>query len=241
MRRRGPVKDRIVFPLDVVQRPAQVPRQTTHEIAPRTAPTHRPHARYRLGQAAGNEKIEHLEVNIDIEGEAVPRNAPPHRNTDCRHLALRRPDAGETCSKEDLQPLFDESAGERPFESAQIAPRRNPAAAQVDDRVADDLPRPMIGRATAAIRVDESHAAALELGRRNSYLSLPPTAAHSHHRWVLQQEQLIGATRSHGTRRRALQRAGIRIALPAEATNAQLGHRVTDRRGTHRLQNDAPS
>ena len=98
---------------------AQVMRQAAHEIAPKTSPPQRLHARHRLGQAAGNDEIEHIEVDVDIEGEAMPRNAPPHGDTDCRNLARRRPDAGQACSHKDLQPLIDESTRKRYLEAAQ--------------------------------------------------------------------------------------------------------------------------
>jgi len=99
----------------------------------------------------------------------------------------------------------------------------------------------MIRCATATIRLDESHPAAPELDVRNPQLLAAPVATYRHHGWVLEKEQLIGPTRRHCARRLALQHAGIGIAPPAEATKAKSGRRVTDRRGAHRLHNDAPS
>jgi hypothetical protein len=57
-------------------------RQAPRQVTTMAAPLQSPQARHWLGQTAGNDEIEHVQINVDIESKAMSRDALAHRDAD---------------------------------------------------------------------------------------------------------------------------------------------------------------
>jgi hypothetical protein len=102
--------------------------------------------------------VEHREVGIDIEREAVPGATLRDSHTDRRDLLVADPYAGEPA----LATRVDAEVGERRdqdrFEPANVRDDIALTGAPLcerDDRVSDELARPVVGDVATAIGVHE--------------------------------------------------------------------------------------
>ena len=64
-------------------------------------------------------------------------------------------------------------------------------SAQVDDRVADELPRSMEGDVAAALDLVDLDASRRERGARNDQMLFLRRASKGHNRWVLDEQQEV--------------------------------------------------
>ena len=95
--------------------------------------------------------VERREVAANVQGEPVHRDPMPDADADRGDLSIFDPDAGQARPGRGGDPDFGQGFDQQLFQPAQITMEILAASAQVDDRIADQLARPVIGRLSAAI------------------------------------------------------------------------------------------
>ena len=141
--------------------------QMRHPFRPRHLERHRSHL--DIPKAAGNNRVEPFQVDGHIQGEAMEGHPPPNPHTDGGKLALSPP-ALRFASRidEDSRPTWNSACGD-----AQLVERRdqsrletpqmtmNVASSErieVDNRVAHQLARGVIGHVAATTHLKKLHA-----------------------------------------------------------------------------------
>ena len=114
-----------------------------------------------LVQAAGDDPREVGEVGRHVEGEAVGGDPAREMDADRGDLLLPRPDADELLALPRLggDAVVGQGADQHLLEVADVAPDVPPVGAEVDDRIADELPRAVVGDLAAAIALGDLDAA----------------------------------------------------------------------------------
>src|SRR5215210_2204142 len=156
-------------------------------------------------EPAGRDPLrERGEIEVDVQGVPVRRHPLRDMDPDARDLARRRldPDPGQAFDPRRVDPEWRERPDQRLLEVAAVALHVLPVPRQVEDRIADELSWPVVGRLAAAIGLDDLDL--LALGHvQLVFLGAP---AERDHRRVLEQDdrvrQLAGRD---GARERALQ------------------------------------
>ncbi len=113
-------------------------------------------------EPAGRDRPERRErlAARDVDRKAVQAHPAPHADADGRDLALADPDARQPLAPFAPRPRSRERRDERFFQKPQVAVQVAPAPAKVEDGVADELARAVIGRLAAAMdRLDRDAAA----------------------------------------------------------------------------------
>src|SRR2546430_593595 len=147
-------------------------------------PLHRRHLHAR--NPARDDALELAEVRGDVEGKAVPRDPLLHMDPDARDLAPPpRPDAGVARVPLGGNAELRECGDERVFEGAEIPVEVLPVAAQVDDRITDQLPGPVERDVAAALDLEHVDAFRVQQVRR------PGGAAQRDHGRVLEQQEQV--------------------------------------------------
>ena len=194
-----------------------------------------------VGDAARDDVAEHRQVGIHVEGEAVHRAAAADADTDRADLArpvrLRRHphpwvvgQATDVVEAEVSQHVDHEGLD---GDHVGFAVRQTTAAPAGDreDRVADQLSRPVVGDVAASVGPDELGA---HLSRRAE--QVPEVAAHAERVdvRVLEQEQVVVDTLGEQP---PLERVGVAVADPPQPADVQRpaggGARARARRTSH--------
>ena len=102
-----------------------------------------------VGDPAGHDELEMVEVGGDIEREAVARNPARDAYADRRELLLADPDAGQPFHPTSLDAVIGGGTDEDGFEVAHVAVDVAAARVQVDDGITDELPGTVIGDVAA--------------------------------------------------------------------------------------------
>ena len=118
---------------------------------------------------------------------------------------------------------------ERLLEVAHVLLEVAAVSIQVEDRVADQLAGPMVGRLAAAVRLDDVD---IDVGRQVELGGLVRSAPERDDRLVLEQDHRVGhRLRDHGGSDRALEHEGLRVRDQArERDEVRVGHRREPRR-----------
>jgi hypothetical protein len=173
-----------------------------------------------VGNAAGVDEVEVPQIGSDVEGEAVRGNAAGHMDADGADLsapgagladrftalvqsaAARRaqsaPDAGEFADAAGGQAEFAAEADEGFFHEPDEVDRPEAAAdgrvaqaAEIEDRVADQLAGAVVGHVAAAVDLVEGDAAAFEQLVRCQNVGTVGVTAQGEHGRVLQQQEHV--------------------------------------------------
>ena len=96
--------------------------------------------------------MEHRQIGIHVNGEAVVGHAAGDFHADGGYLALaiRRPNAGQTVNSGGRYPKFGQAADDYLLQGADVPVGAAPSA-QSDDGVSDQLPRAVVGDQPAAV------------------------------------------------------------------------------------------
>ena len=158
-------------------------------------PRHRRHA--AVVDSAGHDPLERLEVVVDVDREAVGRDAAAHVHADRRDLArLVRPHAGQPLDRPGRDADVGQRGDDRALHAADVLVHVVPVGLQAHDRVADELARPVVGHATAAVGVDDVDplgAVPVLAHRQLGGLRAPP--ARVDRRMLEQQQHVLHAAR----------------------------------------------
>ena len=130
-------------------------------------------------QAAGVEQVVDAEVEVDVDGKAVARHPARAANADRGDLAVVDPDAAlmRLCERAALDAELGQRRDDRLLQAAHVAAQVAAARVQVEDRVADELARAVVGRAAAAADLDDLDAAARRTRRRRAAAPRPARRA----------------------------------------------------------------
>ena len=120
----------------------------------------------RLGEAAGGDPLrERRRVQVDVERIAVRGHPLGDVHADRGDLPrVRRsvyPDAGQSFDSRRFDLHGGERADQRLLKVPAVALDVLAVAGQVEDRVVDELPRPMVGRLPAAVCLEDLHLGAV--------------------------------------------------------------------------------
>jgi hypothetical protein len=100
--------------------------------------------------------VEHGEVGIDVEGEAVHRPAPSDPDADRRDLAPVDPHAGEAVEPAGpRQPEVGQRVDDDLLDGMHVGRHRPRPHGHVDDRVPDQLAGPVVGDVAAPVGLDQ--------------------------------------------------------------------------------------
>src|SRR5205814_5945369 len=98
-----------------------------------------------------NDVCERRKIAANVERESMHRDPVTNPDTDRRDLTMADPNTGETFALLRLDFVAGKKINQRLLEPAQVAMQVLPAPAKIDNRIAHQLPGPMIRRLTAPI------------------------------------------------------------------------------------------
>jgi hypothetical protein len=174
-----------------------VPQERLAHVGGRDGPAGLPGERRErcVSEPAGVEEVVDAQVEVDVEGQAVARHPARAAHADRGDLALACPDAAgvRALERAPVDVVLGERGDQRLLERADVAAQVAAASGEVEDRVADELARAVVGRAPAAADLDDLDAAALVLlGRQRQLLVADGARAERDHRLVLEQHDRVG-------------------------------------------------
>ena len=183
-----------------------------------------------LGQAARRDPLrERRRVQVDVERVAVRRHPLRDVHADRGDLPrIRRsvdPDAGQSFDSRRLDFDGGERADQRLFEVPAVTLDVLPVAGQVEDRVADELPGPVVRGLAAAVCLED-----LDLGAVGDVeLALLGSPPQRDHRGMLEeQDRVRDRALRDGGRERALQVPGLAVRdLPQVQHVRPSGHALS--------------
>ena len=187
-----------------------------------------------VGGAAGHDVVEEAHVRVDVEGEAVHRPATREAHADGRDLAGVLalgidPDPGEAIEPAGAgQAQVGQRVDHHLLDAVDV--RRGvghasaPLARHRQDRIADELARPVEGDVSATVG---AHQIGTDLGRRRQQVAeVGPHAERVDGRVLEQQQPVVGTieTRSRpGREQPLLQRMRVGVGHRAQPAHAQRG------------------
>ena len=166
--------------------------------------------RVAVEPAGGDPVGERRRVEVDVQGIAVRRDPPRQVDADRRDLPRRagQPDAGQAVDAGGGHAERGDRPDQRLLEVAAVAAHVPAVPGQVENRVADELPGPVVGRLAAAIDLDDLDLRALG----HVHLALLGAAPERDRRRVLEQEDGVGKRpRPDRLGERALQRERLAV------------------------------
>ena len=101
--------------------------------------------------AARDNRIERREVTADVQGKTVHRDPVANAHADRRDLAFGNPHAGQPSSRLRRDPERGKQLDHHLLDPAKIAVQVLSASSQINNRITDELPGPMIGCLAATI------------------------------------------------------------------------------------------
>ena len=91
------------------------------------------------------------EVAAHIQREAVHRDPMAHADADRGDFALPDPDAGQTVASRGFDLVDREQLDEERLDPAQVTMQILAVTTEIDQKISDQLPRPVISRLAAAV------------------------------------------------------------------------------------------
>ena len=182
-------------------------------------PRHRRDA--AVPDAARDDVVEHREVGIDVERETVARPAPRHAHADRRDLLVADPHAGVPGRARRIDAEVGQRGNQHRFEPADVRDDIALTGAPLgerDDRIADELTRPVIRDVAPAIRVDELGTDRRRVAQHMGEIGARPEGVHV--RMLLQQQIVVGCALVD----RALQRLGLPVRNQPEPARVERLH-----------------
>ena len=171
-----------------------------------------------IGDATRDDVLEHREIGVDVEREAVPGAAARDLHADGGDLLVAHPDAGISRLAVGRDAELGERVDEHTLERAHVGHDVAQAVAPVgqrDDRVPDELARPVIGDVAPAIRDARGRRRPC---RRHQHVGRVGGGAERVHVRVLEQQQVVVT----GTRvERALELVGFAVRNATEPSCAE--------------------
>ena len=152
-------------------------REARVAVAPQQFLLDRRHRHVR--DAARHEHVEEREVRRHVEREPVPGDPLPGVHADGGDLPARRPHARESLGAFAANVECRERANQRGLELAEVPVQVLLVMAQIDDRISDELSRPVKGDVAAALHVEEFDAAGGERVRARAADARPSTCDRS--------------------------------------------------------------
>ena len=103
-----------------------------------------------IGDAARHDHLEVPQVRLDVQGEAVAGHPARDAHADGGDLFVADPHAGKPLDAPARNPILGDRTDQHLFDVAHVAVHVTAIRLEVDDRVADQLARPVIGHVAAA-------------------------------------------------------------------------------------------
>ena len=146
-----------------------------------------------LPDATGIDQAEVSQVGLQVDGEAVQRDAVPLSHADRGDLSspLHRPDAHVPVTDLGGHTNFGERSYDGELERADIARHRETPSSQANDWIADELARPVIGHQPAARRAGKLNRACAQLSLRCVHVRQRSAPTQRDHRRVLEKQQCV--------------------------------------------------
>jgi len=110
-----------------------------------------------VGDAAGNDQGEIVEVGVDVERETVAGDPASDPEADRGQFLAAHPHAREAVDAPRGNPVIGGRANENLLEIADVAVHVAAVRGEVEDRVAHDLAGPVVGDVAAALDLEERH------------------------------------------------------------------------------------
>src|SRR4030095_9235698 len=107
---------------------------------------------------ARHDQAEVIEVRADVEGKAVARDPPRDPDADRANLLIANPGASESLDPPRPQSIVAAHANHHFFQVANITVDIAAVGAQVENRVANDLPGTVVGDIATASRFRNDNA-----------------------------------------------------------------------------------
>src|ERR671934_2750112 len=95
-------------------------------------------------EAERDDPSEVVEIRGQVEGEAVTRNSPGQLDADRRHLGIANPYAGQAGHRRGADAKARDVVDERLLEPPEICQKVAAVAIKIEDRVTDQLARPVV-------------------------------------------------------------------------------------------------
>ncbi len=165
----------------------------------------------------------YVEVGVDVEREAVHGAAATQAHADGRDLAVLDPHArvavesGRTGEPE-VRERVDQQLLDRAHIGDGVGHAAAPLAGHREDRIADELTRPVVGDVAAAVGTDQLRTDSF--GSDEHVGGIGPHAQREDVGMLEQQQMVVGRM----LEQRVLQRERIAVAHTTEPPDAQRGH-----------------
>ena len=177
-----------------------------------------PHVR----QPAGDDPVERRQVVVDVDGEAVHRDAARDVDADRGDLAVLDPHAGVVAAASRRGRGRTPASPQRGDERRLHRRARTRARRHVHDRIADELAGAVVGQLAAAVGLDDVDPARGTSPRRRQLAGLGAAAARVDRR-VLEQQQQVGQLAGLDALAQALlQRDALAVVDAAEVADPEL-------------------
>ena len=152
-----------------------------------------------IGDAARHDEVEVGEIRGDIECKAVARDPPRDPHSDGGQLGdppgpFVDPDSRQPLDAPGRHLVIGGRADQHFFEISHVAAHVAPVGPQVQDRVAHQLPGPMVGHITAATRGIQRHPASLPRRLAGQHVRRLRVPAQGDDVRMLKQQQMLVAT-----------------------------------------------
>jgi hypothetical protein len=171
---------------------AEMRGQALRNRGPGSAASQLRHGSDRLREAARNNVLEIAQVGRDVQGETVRCDPSADVHADGGDFALAHPDARQFRNAARLDAKIRQSIHQHLLDGAHVGTHVALPFAQVQDRIADDLSRPVIGHIAAAVRGMEGDAGAGQEFLARQKVFHVTIAAHGDGVGMLQQDELVG-------------------------------------------------
>src|SRR5262245_12590201 len=106
-------------------------------------------------EPARNDQVEPAQVGVRVEGEAVGRHPLLHPDADRADLPVANPGAGHPLLTPRRDPVAGDAADHDLFQLEEVLLEVGVERGQVEDGIADDLPRSVVGHVAAARGLDD--------------------------------------------------------------------------------------
>ena len=180
-----------------------------------------------ISDSTRNDQAEVLEVRGDVQSEAVARHPSRDPDADGRKLFVADPRAGQSLDAPRFDPEIGGRLDQHFLEVADVAVHVAAIGFQIEDRIANELPRTVIGDVAAAAGFMDVDAARSELIGRGEYVRPPAVAANAERedvRMLEKDQQIADAASLALGDQRPLQRKRVGVgnaAKPADFKAAQ--------------------
>src|SRR5207244_12826348 len=144
-----------------------------------------------VGDPAGQDVCKEAEVGRHVERKAMGGDALRDLDADGRDLAVADPDAGVTGKPVGRNPEVGEDVDQAAFELAQVEADIG-FGAEIEDRIADQLPRAVVSHVPAAIDLEAGDAARRKLRFIQKNVIAGATATDRVRMRMLEQDEGVG-------------------------------------------------